>query len=275
MTTQDRIKNAFLCQAIADGMGEGFEFQDPTLQEVRGFINSSAPIHITDDTQMTLFGQEAVNSFTGLDDVDLIRSAYVRWFLTQHKTNSPSGLGVRPEMLVRRAPGNQCLAALGAITGGRQAHTSDGAGCGGVMRLLPFTALYLTRGEEVAREMAQQSSAITHSHPRAIQAVNDLMDVAIFLMQGGNRFELNMQAKDISDLGQGWVADECVWMATWAVSKALNYDHLLELAITHKGDSDSVAAVAGALWGLAGLSGYERHLSRLVEVDAVLSVIAQ
>ena len=40
-------------------------------------------------------------------------------------------------------------------------------------------------------------------------------------------------------------------MAIWAYQNARDFDDLLVLSICHRGDSDSVAAIAGSLWGLS------------------------
>ncbi len=268
------IHRAFYAQAVADAMGENFEFVNPGRLEVRTFMCSVAPIHLTDDTQMAMFGQEAVNRARSLVELPReIEQAYLRWYGTQLGYGfADFGLAMRREMQVCRAPGNRCMSSLAAIKAGRLPNAEQGRGCGPVMRLLPLAALLFDHALAEVAPLAEASCRVTHTHPDAVAATQRYMEVANFLIEGGDCANLGMTGERIEDHGQGWLADECVEMAVWAVQNAKNYDELLEVSIAHSGDSDSVAAVAGSLWGLAGLRGYERYLSRLAERDAIDSL---
>lgn len=279
----ERLRSAFYAQAVADAMGERFEFCSPTVEEVRAFINSDEPIHITDDTQMALFGQEAV-VWASLDNrivnrADIV-AAYLRWYDTQTGSGAKhSGLAALPAMWQVRAPGATCMSSLSALSRNLTAVIRMGAGCGPVMRLFPFAALYLLSGTTVKsiQKICRKSCKVTHSHPTALAAVQRYVNAATHLINTGVSWSLASNGGKITDYGKGWRADECVAMAVWAVRNARDYDHLLELTIAHPGDSDSVAAVAGSLWGLAGFDGYEKYLPRLAErnvVDYVLEGVA-
>ena len=270
----DRIHRAFYSQAVADGMGELFEFQSPSLKEVQDFIKSDRRIHFTDDTQMALFGQEAVNLSQSLDDLPReIESAYLRWYDTQIDSCSfHKGVAAMKSMQVQRGPGHRCLASLEDLKASRISDASQGKGCGPVMRLLPFAGLYFDHDAAQVESIAEASCIVTHTHPDAIQATARYMRVAKFLIDGGSREELGQRGDHIWIHGLGWLANECVEMAIWAVQNARDYTHLLELSITHGGDSDSVAAVAGSLWGLAGLGGFETYLPRLAEREVIDSL---
>ena len=271
------LRNAFYAQAIADAIGGPFEFGNYTVKEVRAFIEDDSPINLTDDTQMAMFGQEAINLSKSLEDLPAqIESAYIRWYGTQlHPPVASFGLAARKEMQVRRAPGARCMSSLATLSAGRPLQAADGKGCGPVMRLLPFADLYFEYNAESVQSIAEISCCITHTHPEAIEATNRYMKAALFLMEGGDRTSLGMTGSSINSHGQGWLADECVAMALWAVQHAKDYGHLLELCIAQPGDSDSVAAVAGGLWGLAGLNGYESQIGRLVEQPCLNALLAK
>lgn len=268
---------AFYAQAVADAMGERFEFHSPSLKAVRALMHSKERLNISDDTQMAMFGQEALNELGGdLSNAQYeIECAYLRWYETQTgfwDAAATTGLLARPEMHARRAPGGQCLAALGRLMNCDTVDTIRGRGCGSVMRLLPFAALLTNCSRVYVKDLALTSAHVTHSHPESDEAVELYINSAALLIEGCDRKHIGMSGKRITDYGQGWLALECVEMALWALEYATSYDHLLELCICHGGDSDSVAAVAGGLWGLAGLGGWERYVSRLVERAAIDSL---
>lgn len=273
---------AFYAQAVADAMGERFEFHHPSPKVVRALMHSKESLNISDDTQMAMFGQEALNELGDQTSLPIlinaryeIERAYLRWYETQTgfwDAETTAGLLARPEMHARRAPGGQCLAALGQLWRMDPTDTLHGRGCGSVMRLLPFAALLTEMLPANVLELALKSARVTHSHPESDEAVELYINSAALLIEGCDRKHIGMSGRRITSYGQGWLALECVEMALWAVERALNYDHLLELCICHGGDSDSVAAVAGGLWGLAGLGGWERYVPRLVERKAIDSL---
>lgn len=280
------VHRAFYAQAVADAIGERFEFYTASNKEVRKLMQSKEKLYISDDTQMALFGQEAINEMDLNGHVDLtqaqivIEDAYLEWYETQIRDREPqdnSGLLSFHEMFARRAPGSQCMAALGQLWRSNSASTINGKGCGSVMRLLPFAGLLVDEGKPLAtvRELALISANVTHSHPESDDAVVRYIEAAALLLEGVDRKHIGMGGKRITDHGLGWVASECVDMALWALERARDYDHLLELTICHNGDSDSIAAVAGSLWGLAGLGGWERYVTRLEEKEAIDSLFSE
>lgn len=54
----------------------------------------------------------------------------------------------------------------------------------------------------------------------------------------------------VETLGQGWVAEEALSIALYAARVATGFEEGLRIAVTHSGDSDSTAAIAGNLLGL-------------------------
>jgi ADP-ribosylglycohydrolase len=277
------VHRAFYAQAVADAVGADFEFtRDPKPKEVRAKLRSKAPLRITDDTQMAMFGQEALNQDPRRPDFE---AAYLRWYATQTSTEVPDctegELLAFPEMHVRRAPGTGCLTQLGKLAGVKSlALKAHNAGCGSVMRLLPFAGLLLRLPHDDVEALALASARVTHAHPESDRAVRKYVAAAGLLLDGATMLHVVVDLLDamgdaITDHGQGWTAKECVDMALWALVHARDYNHLLELAICHEGDSDSVAAVAGSLWGLAGLGGWEKYASRLAEREAIDSLFPE
>jgi ADP-ribosylglycohydrolase len=137
--------------------------------------------HITDDTQMTLFGCEALLTLDagGSPDLDALTSSfhlgYLRWYATQagaadrvpwpdHADPSvrSGGLLDRRELWARRAPGVTTMSALASgVCGSPLEPTNDSKGCGTVMRCAPLALL------DEPWDATIRTSAITHGHPLA------------------------------------------------------------------------------------------------------------
>jgi len=58
-------------------------------------------------------------------------------------------------------------------------------------------------------------------------------------------------AARVEELGKGWIAEEALAMALYAVLAAQNFEEGVVLAVNHSGDSDSTGSIAGNLAGAA------------------------
>jgi ADP-ribosylglycohydrolase len=276
--TINPVAHAFLAQAVADAVGRTFEFGNASPKEVQELIDSDCPLRITDDTQMMLFGAEALIK-SKLHSIDVVKIdldiSYKHWYYTQvwspeqiAQIAPDSVLANSPLMQEQQAPGVSCMKSLQhlALTG--QYMQNDSMGCGAVMRLLPFHYL---PNDLWKREIVRHSVRITHGHAEAQLAAQKLM----WAYGDPANSELTAPARAITDLGEGWTAPEAVDMAVWAYNDSTTYEELLVTSICHPGDSDSVAAIAGSLWGVAGLPIPHRLASRLVQVDLVVEMADQ
>lgn len=270
------LRNAFYAQAIADAVGRPFEFHNPTTKEVRDYLSKDAALEISDDTQMALFGLEALTR-TGKDKGIVtfrkqVKEAYLRWYVTQTKDPIAvyEGLWSYPEMWRVEAPGNTCLTSL-KMHSQRRSAINKSNGCGTVMRLLPFASHYVLSGDWIkALGYAKASAVVTHRGNEIETSTFLFMDFArrAWQYRGNDPIEF-YHVKKIEQLGSGWTAMECLNMAVWAYQRATTYEDMLVRAICHPGDSDSVAAVAGALWGLSGRPVPQSLIDRL-EVKKVI-----
>lgn len=257
-----------------------FEFKtDINPDDVVDYAYSTDRLVISDDTQMALFGFEALHhAKSGSGDMrDIIRNefttSYIDWYKTQTESYSHydySGLLSIPCMYSVQSPGNTCLDSIYELKKGNKV-VNDSKGCGSVMRLLPivklFDPVYKFTEEEVI-EFAQITGDITHKHEENAHAIEMYMIAAKSLISR-EPIPHWSQYKHISDIGSGWTALECVEMAIWAFTKAKNFDDLLRLSVAHDGDSDSVAAVAGSLWGLSNRKWPVNMLFKLDAFDAI------
>jgi len=63
-------------------------------------------------------------------------------------------------------------------------------------------------------------------------------------------------AQGVESLGGGWVGEEALAIALYAVLTAGSYVEAISIAANHSGDSDSTASIAGQLWGaMNGIAG--------------------
>ena len=191
-----------------------------------------------------------------------------------------------PDLNHRRAPGNTCLSALQSMQQLDELATNNSKGCGGVMRVAPvglfyYPLPYTTETLEKVFHTGGQLAAITHGHPtstwssavlavliycllhgrtlpEALQDAKSLLikqpdhketlmalELAIALAQSGNRPEGAIQ-----QLGEGWIAEEALAIAAYAVLKTETLEDALVMAVNHSGDSDSTGAIAGNLAGI-------------------------
>ena len=205
----------------------------------------------------------------------------------------------------RRAPGNACLSglAMGEMGTFYRPVNPDSKGCGTVMRSAPFglipylepAAVYklsadaasLTHGHPAARQSAGVFSLIIHSltaghglREAARFALGELdaghlrkgeepdpdlvarLDAALRLGGSGERLA---PEELVAELGEGWVAEEALAVALYAVlatapGPALDptaaaggpeghFRAAIALAVNHSGDSDSTASIAGNILG--------------------------
>jgi ADP-ribosylglycohydrolase len=256
------IKNAVRCMAVCDAVGADFEFEEsPDATKVikkakYGWLG------ITDDTQMTLFGLDSI-----LEGY-CIERAYSDWYITQ--VNSFDEFHYVKNRLLQykdlwnvRAPGFTCMDSMASIIASGSRDKNNSKGCGSVMRILPCMAIPNIT-ERI--DWVKQSIALTHDHPENEVAAG----ILVRAYSGG---EFNRGADKITDYGTGWTAVEAVDMALWAVQNSKTFDELLVNSICHEGDSDSVAAIAGSVWGLQGKSF--DYFDRVVESETIEKVLAK
>ena len=177
MNLKERLINGLYGQAVADAIGNPFEFEvDIDPGDVIKYADSTDSLIISDDSQMALFGFQAISDLQNFGNCIYrqvkysFMTSYCDWYITQvekfDETYKDTGLLSFESMWDRQAPGYTCLSALKAISTGNTVH-NDSKGCGSVMRLLPLVSLfdpkYSLDLDEVIK-LAQITGNITHKH---------------------------------------------------------------------------------------------------------------
>lgn len=242
---------------------------------------------ISDDTQMTLFCLDAITKHVQLSTKNLqeinedIYTAYLDWNRTQYApADTPiSELGFNEELWNREAPGHTCLSALGSGVIGRidrQINTSKG--CGGIMRTAPV--VFLDLNLENTFLLGAMQAAITHSHEDGYLSAGFFAGVLKCLIEDDSLltsidkniielkkfknhentlqyinkvvglFNSELIEHDLlnAQIGNGWVGEEALGIALYAMHKGKNFEQVLDISTNHNGDSDSTASLAAQLY---------------------------
>lgn len=238
-----------------------------------------------------LIWRETRGHLKGISPTDTVYEAYLDWLDTQNHTNNHdkiSWIKKIKELNVPRAPGMTCKSALASGRKGTiNEPINNSKGCGGIMRVAPI-GLYMNNSEDAGR-FAAEASAITHGHPLGnipsyvfatmiYFILNDDLDIEDSLQKALYQYKdkFNVYGKEyydyfvelvekaiqlskenksdidaISELGEGWVADETFAIAIYSCFKYKNsFEDAVICSVNHDGDSDSTGAVTGNIMGV-------------------------
>jgi len=130
MNKSQELHNFLVSVAVADALGSDIEFNpNPTKRTWLAEVNGTHPLHITDDTQMSLSTAEALlRRYKG----NALQEAYLNWSRTQvARAPQPSNYTLMQEALLYRqeAPGNTCMESLREPYGDKRRMPNDLKGC--------------------------------------------------------------------------------------------------------------------------------------------------
>jgi poly(ADP-ribose) glycohydrolase ARH3 len=281
---RDRFQACLLGKAIGDALGGRFEAR--SAESIRERFSTTADliaypqdeIWYTDDTQMAIGVAETLAEHGEIREEELCRA-----FVANYVPSRGYGRGAR--------------AVLEAMEEGRdhrevaQRHFPVGSyGNGAAMRVAPV-GLYFGDDLEKLWEQARLSALPTHVHPLGIEGAQ-LMALAVGIASRAERFDreeffgrllaacqsaeyrqkleraAQIHTSDaLIQLGNGIEALESVptAIAAFALTPA-SYEDVIANAIFLGGDTDTIAAMAGALAGaLQGTQGLPQRLVPLLE----------
>jgi ADP-ribosyl-[dinitrogen reductase] hydrolase len=269
---RDRAVGAILGAAVGDALGAGYEFGPPLADEVNvGMIGGGRfdwePGEWTDDTSMAVPILETV-ALEPLTEsaLDGIVGAWLGWA----REAADVGIQTRRVLTTIDAP-----TAAAARVAAKTVHDATGrsAGNGSLMRTAPVVLGYLDDPVGLATA-AREVSALTHYEADAgdacalwclaiwhaihtgsydvhagIAAVDDTRRWEGLLDDAGLR-----HPRDFAD--NGWVV-EALQGAWSAIADSTSYRDAVERAVRGGRDTDTVAAIAGALagarWGASNI----------------------
>ncbi|MFB6783500.1 ADP-ribosylglycohydrolase family protein [Streptomyces sp. NPDC056352] len=268
---QDRVVGAVVGSAVGDALGAPFEFGPAGVYADRfpdgvGTMCGGggwAPGEATDDTQMAVLVGESLLERDGLDLPDIF-DRFRRW-----AAGEPKDIGLQTEYVLTNGDPWDRAAALHFQVNGRA------AGNGSLMRAAT-SAVYFARTdgpEPAARattmDAARRIAALTHGDGAAWEGTAVLHELIRVALNGDDPLTAVRGAlADVRDdrrerwatvLAPDWhpgLATEfngavwpCLGTAVWALRTTHGFEASLAAAIDVGGDTDTVAAVTGALTG--------------------------
>ena len=259
--TVDRYRGALVGLALGDALGAPYEFKSPpfTVEAVfrRGVFNT-APGHPTDDSTLAVFAAEAV-----LEDGDWA-AAYTRRLVAWMQSGPPD-------------IGNQTSVAAHRWAAGAAPEPDEGAqGNGSLMAVTPVV-LRFAADRDRARSSAADFARLTHPSDAAASTNARFADALLDVMAGGEPPTIAEPRRPAYSRQMGW-CELCLDLAflTWHRSKTLGPLAALVELIALGGDTDTNAAVAGALLGAThGMAAWPGDLVAGLHLAPRLSDLAE
>jgi ADP-ribosylglycohydrolase len=268
----DRARGALLGTAVGDALGAGYEFKPPLDKDVPVVFMASpdlAPGEYTDDTAQAVAIALAASRSDLSVSLDEVAKEFFRWYEEDGR-----GVGIQTERIFREVTDRTSAAELNLESNLFMVSNELAAGNGSLMRTAVVALPFLSKPEVVA-EVASAVSLLTHADldcreaciiwSKAIRhailfenfdgiqlAINELPS---FRQSYWN--ELFDATESVSDASQftnnGWVIHAIQAAFKVIMSTATETpEHLvlgIEAAVRVGNDTDTVAAIAGALLG--------------------------
>ncbi|MFE0802050.1 ADP-ribosylglycohydrolase family protein [Streptomyces sp. NPDC058812] len=263
----DRALGTVIGSAVGDALGAPFEFgpegafSDRFPRPGQGGEMCGGggwdPGEATDDTQMAVLVAESLLECGGLDPPDVFRR-FRRWAAAD-----PKDIGLQTEAVLGSGDGWDTAAALHFQVNGR------GAGNGALMRAAPSAVHFAPLGRDATMDAARRLAALTHGDRAAWEGTAVLHELVRVALAGEDPLAAvsdtlralhpDHRARYATVLAPDWHPDlatefngavwPCLGSAVWALRTTSTYEDAVRAAIDLGGDTDTVAAVTGALAG--------------------------
>ncbi len=297
---RDKFLGAMLGTAMGDALGASREGHGLASEARIGrLIERSHRLRYTDDTHMTLGVAQSLVECGGFDEAHMLQR-----FIDNYDQEPWRGYGPGPPRVFRMVKeGVPCIEAA------RRLYDGGSFGNGGAMRVAPIGLFFWNQPTRL-REVAYRASAITHAHPLGMEgATLQARAVALAIAQHSSQpldqeafigalaefttenvyreklAEVRALLPDVDDrrhvagrLGQGIEAFNSVPTAIFAfLSHASDFLSTVTYAISLGGDTDTIAAMAGAMSGayLGRQAVPETLLQRLENRDNIVRLAEQ
>ncbi|MEV4257462.1 ADP-ribosylglycohydrolase family protein [Spirillospora sp. NPDC049652] len=265
MDRTERAIGAVVGSALGDALGAPYEF-GPADAFSRRFPTGPGEMRpgggwdegeATDDTQMAVLVAESLLDRGGFDPADMFER-FRRW-----AASDPKDIGLQTEAVLTSGDSWDMAAAVHF-----QANLYA-AGNGGLMRAAPSAVFFAAEGRGGTMEAGRRITALTHGDGAAWEGTAILHELVRVALDGedpvaaltGTLAHVRPQHREryARVLDPGWHPDDatefngavwpCLGSAVWAVRTTTGFVEALRAAIDLGGDTDTVAAVTGALAG--------------------------
>jgi ADP-ribosyl-[dinitrogen reductase] hydrolase len=271
----DRAVGSLLGAAVGDALGVPYEYGSRPLDPVPamhgGGLGNAAPGEWSDDTAMAVCIAEVAATGADLrtpEALGEVAARFLRWY-----DDDPPDIGIQTRKVpgetrrrLRDRNGAGAAIVMREVAADLHARTGRTAGNGSLMRTAPVALAHLGDPDAIT-QAARAVSALTHADPVAGDAcvlwclAIDLavrtgrLDVRVGLdrvdpMWGPLLDEAERSTPPHYSASNGWVV-AALGGAWSAVSRSTSYADGVVRAVAGGGDTDTVAAIAGALLGAA------------------------
>ncbi|WP_405986584.1 ADP-ribosylglycohydrolase family protein [Streptomyces sp. NBC_00872] len=260
-----RAVGAIVGSAVGDALGAPFEFGPAGVFTTR-FPDGTGemcggggwdPGEATDDTQMAVLVGESLLERGGLDLPDVFER-FRRWAAAD-----PKDIGLQTEAVLTSGDPWDLAAPLHFQQTGRA------AGNGSLMRAATSAVYFAPAGRRATMAAARRIAALTHGDRAAWEGTAVLHELVRVALDGGDpltavpdalgQVHEDHRARWAAVLAPDWHPDlatefngavwPCLGSALWALRTTDSYEASIGAAIDLGGDTDTVAAVTGALAG--------------------------
>lgn len=266
---EDRYTGALIGAACGDALGATLEFEsragiaqrypDGFREMIGGGWLHLAPGETTDDTAMMLAIGRACTA-EGID-LDQVAANFVAWMRTM-----PKDIGTQTRAALTRLANGQRWHEAGEAL--HRESERGVAGNGSVMRCAPVALRFRSDRARMARA-ALDTSRITHADPRATWGTVAICQAIAHLLDGGavagvlEAAASGIEDDDVvaavvaaatlpyADVRSGGFVLDTVTAALWALVHEESAENVIVRAVMMGKDTDTTAAVAGALAGAA------------------------
>ncbi|MFG2336281.1 ADP-ribosylglycohydrolase family protein [Streptomyces yangpuensis] len=260
-TRIDRAVGAVLGSAAGDALGAPYEFGPAGQLSARGEEMRGGggwdPGEATDDTQMAVLIAESLLEHDGLELPDVF-ARFRRW-----AAGHPKDIGLQTEDVLTSGEPWDLAAALHFQVNARA------AGNGSLMRAATPAVYFAAAGREATMDAARRIAALTHGDRAAWEGTAILHELVRVALDGADPLAalpatLGAVHPDHRErygrvLAPDWHPDlatefngavwPCLGSAVWALRTTTGFAEAVRAAVDLGGDTDTVAAVTGALAG--------------------------
>ncbi|MFB6478986.1 ADP-ribosylglycohydrolase family protein [Streptomyces virginiae] len=261
ITRSDRAVGAVVGSAAGDALGAPYEFGAAGELSARGAEMAGGggwdPGEATDDTQMAVLVAESLLERGGLELPDIF-DRFRRWAAGQ-----PKDIGLQTEDVLTNGESWERAAALHFQINARA------AGNGSLMRAATSAVYFAPAGREETMEAARRIAALTHGDRAAWEGTAILHELVRVALEGADPIAalpatLAAVHPDHRErygrvLAPDWHPESatefngavwpCLGSAVWALRTTTSFAEAVRAAVDLGGDTDTVAAVTGALAG--------------------------
>ncbi|MEU9942000.1 ADP-ribosylglycohydrolase family protein [Streptomyces lavendulae] len=257
----DRAVGAVVGSAAGDALGAPYEFGPAGALSARGEEMRGGggwdPGEATDDTQMAVLVGESLLEHGGLEPADVF-ARFRHWAAWE-----PKDIGLQTEAVLSSGDPWDLAAALHFQVNARA------AGNGSLMRAATSAVWFAPAGRGATMDAARRIAALTHGDRAAWEGTAVLHELVRVALDGADPLAALPEVLDAVHpehraqyarvLGPAWHPDlatefngavwPCLGSAVWALRTTGGFAAAVRAAVDLGGDTDTVAAVTGALAG--------------------------